>query len=392
LPTESPVSERLSDLQKARVAEAFRLRQIVGDAVWPGWGQADIPVIVYNELYAFLVGYLNPPSGWVKVPQNEQRGGLWEPVLDDSLQNETYYRQTLPDPDVTPENFTVLVGDRWVATLQTKEYSFVAFVNGFREETPAVLRPIIPYRLIWRFLGGDTEVYLGALAHESFHAYQGTVAATRLAQAERVAWMEGQYPWTDDVAEAAWQRELNVLARAAQVESDGEAAELARQFLALRQERRQRSGLTPELVDFERQREWLEGLAKYAELSIVRQAAETPDYEPVLALVEDPDFENYAGSRRFWDQQLGEVTRMTNRSGEVRFYYSGFAQAVLLDRLLPGWKSQVVAQGVFLEDLLGAAVADFMLLRAPEGEVNSDKLHERQKQFAHAARSCRIRD
>lgn len=352
LPARSPVVERLSDLQKARIAETFRLRQTLGDTVWPGWGQADIPVIVYNEEYAFLVGYPNPPSGWVKVPQNEQRGGPWEPVLDDTFQNETYYRQPLPDPDITPENFTVLVGDRWVATLQTKEYSFIAFVKGFREDIPAPLRPIVPYRLIWHFLGGDTEVYLGASAHESFHAYQGIVTETHLAEAERVAWLEGEYPWADDVAEAAWQRELNVLARAVRAESDGEAAELARQFLASRQERRQTTRLPPEFIDFERQREWLEGLAKYTELSIVRQATEASDYEPVSALVGDPDFENYAGSQRFWDQQLGEVTRMTNRSGEVRFYYSGFAQAVLLNRLLPDWKSQALAEGVFLEDLL----------------------------------------
>jgi len=42
--------------------------------------------------------------------------------------------------------------------------------------------------------------------------------------------------------------------------------------------------------------------------------------------------------------------------GDGRFYYSGMAQAVLLDRLMPGWKDQALEDGVFLEDLLEAAV------------------------------------
>jgi hypothetical protein len=79
-------------------------------------------------------------------------------------------------------------------------------------------------------------------------------------------------------------------------------------------------------------------------------------YEPVSTLTDDPDFDSYADSRQFWNQQVSEVTRMTNRSGEVRFYYSGFAQAVLLDRLLPNWNSHALAEGIFLEELLGTSV------------------------------------
>jgi hypothetical protein len=42
--------------------------------------------------------------------------------------------------------------------------------------------------------------------------------------------------------------------------------------------------------------------------------------------------------------------------GDGRFYYSGMAQAVLLDRLMPGWKDQVLVDGVSLEGLLMTAV------------------------------------
>ncbi len=184
LPTRSQVVDRLSDLEKARLAEAAHLRQTLGDQVWPGWGEADIPFIVYNEDYAFLVGLPDPPDGWVKVPQNEARGGAWEPVQGDTFFGETYYRQALSDPGVTPEAFTVLVGDRWVATMQTKEYALVYFVSGMREQLPPPLQALFPYRLMFDQLFGETENYLGGLLHEAFHAFQGATDPQRLAGAE----------------------------------------------------------------------------------------------------------------------------------------------------------------------------------------------------------------
>ena len=62
LPTHSQVVDRLSDLEKARLAEAIHLRHNLGDQVWPGWGDADIPFIIYNKSYAFLVNYPTPPD------------------------------------------------------------------------------------------------------------------------------------------------------------------------------------------------------------------------------------------------------------------------------------------------------------------------------------------
>jgi hypothetical protein len=109
--------------------------------------------------------------------------------------------------------------------------------------------------------------------------------------------------------------------------TEAEAAELARQFLDWRASSAQVStGLGVDLVDFEREREWLEGLAKYA------------------------------GRAKFREAQLSELKRMTNNDGEVRFYYTWMAQAVVLDRFMPGWKSLAFEQDVYLEDLLRQAV------------------------------------
>jgi hypothetical protein len=264
----------------------------------------------------------------------------------------------LPDPNRTPENFTVLVGDQWVATLQTREYSEVAFYQGFRKDLPKFLRPIFPYRLVWNLLIDSSETYIGAIAHEAFHAYQGITAPERLTASERVAPLEDAYPWDNEILEHAWGEESDLLYQAVTASSDADAAELARQFLAQREARRAETGMTSQLVEYERQREWLEGLAKYAELSIGLAAGRAADYQPIPAIQDDPAFKHYATRERFWSAQLGEIRRLKNRSGETRFYYVGMAQAILLDRLMPDWKSRVWDDAVWLDALLAEAVED----------------------------------
>ncbi len=61
-PSRSVIADRLSDLDKARVTEAFHLRGELGNSLWEGWGVAEIPLILYNEEYAFLAGCSNPSA------------------------------------------------------------------------------------------------------------------------------------------------------------------------------------------------------------------------------------------------------------------------------------------------------------------------------------------
>jgi len=49
------------------------------------------------------------------------------------------------------------------------------------------------------------------------------------------------------------------------------------------------------------------------------------------------------------------MKRQVDQEGDTRFYYTGMAQATLLDRLSPDWK-RTMAEDVWLEDLLAQAV------------------------------------
>ena len=356
LPSHSEVVDRLSDLEKARLAETMRLRLELGDQVWPGWGKAEIPTILYNEEYAFLVEYANPAPGWVDVPDGERHGGPWEQVSDDTFYGQVYYRQRLPGPDEGPQAFTVHVGGRWVASMATKEWMEIGLVAKMQEELPSPLAAVFPYKVVVEEFNSDWHI--SAVSHESFHAYQGLASGGRLEHAESRLFLEAQYPWSDPALQNAWQQELDLLAEALQAPDDVRARELSGIFLAHRERRREEHDLDAPLVDYERQREWAEGLAKYAEMGIWRQAATTPGYEPLPALAGDPDFKGYATFEKRWQQEVAQIKRMAGDQGAVRFYYTGMAQATLLDQLLPGWKEQGMEDGVFLEDLLREAVLE----------------------------------
>jgi hypothetical protein len=352
LPQHSTTIDHLSDLEKARLSEVLHLRATLGDNVWPGWSQADIPLIVYNEQYAFLVGYPNPPAGWKKVPTLEQRGGLWEEVPNDTFEGHPYFRTPITDPKKTPEGFTVLVGDRWVATFQTREYSQVAFYGNLRQNLPPFISNLVPVRLVWSLVMGKTESYIAILEHESFHAYEGILEADKLDAAESMVSVEQNYPYS--TMDEPWKQEMNMLVQAAQAATDAGAINFTRQFLQMRTSRR--AGLSAEQVDLERLREWEEGLAKYAELEITRLAGADKGYQPFTGISQDKGFKNYQGQQQFWSGQLKEAKITQGRSGDTRFYYSGNALAVVLDRLSRGWKSRAMPGGEYLDDLLQEVV------------------------------------
>ncbi len=360
LPARSTVTDRLSDLDKARAAEALHLRRALGDSLWPGWGTADIPMIFYNEEFAFLTGFADPPAGWSKLPDFAPRGGPWDAVPEDSFEGEDYFRQALAAGGATPEAFIVRIGDRWVSNFLTADWMEIRLGNEFRGMIPSPLQSILPYRLAARtFLSaaGGHDTYVCVILHESFHAFEAIRAKDRLLAAETVyGGIAGRYPYGDPAFAADWERELNLLADAVQAKTDSETLDLSRQFLASREKRRKGNNLDAALIDLERLKEWEEGLAKYTELAIWRLAFSSSSYRPLPSMAGDPGFSGYRNFKQIWLQQIQQIRSMAKDDGDTRFYYSGLAQAAILDRLAPEWRTRILTENVWLEDLLQEAV------------------------------------
>lgn len=222
LPTQSETVDRLSELDKARLAELLHLKESLGEQVWPGLGQADIPIILYNEAYAFLIGNPEqPPPGRTFDRSDQIHGGPWEPVPNDSFLGAVYYRTQLLDPNETPQTFTVQIGDRWAASMTTKDWTQIKLASMIREELPPPLAAVFPYSLYTGVF--NSEWHISAVLHEAFHAYIGTADLERLTEAEAATAVEEEYPREDDGMQEDWQVELNLLAEALGATSDEQA-------------------------------------------------------------------------------------------------------------------------------------------------------------------------
>lgn len=337
LPAEPQATGRLEPLDKARLEEALHLRQQLGEAVWPGWGVAESPVLLWNRHDSFLVAYPSLPAGWTLVS-------------GDTFQDRPYYRQ----PTADPQNFALQVDGRWVASMATKWETDAFMAQVFRDILPPGIKAVFPYWLLIM----PSEVQITALLHESFHAYQAQVAGERLQEAESAHELGAAYWQADEAMRADWKQETDLLARALAASSDSEARQWARKFLEQRAQRRRAHGLAQDLTDYERQLEWEEGLAKYVEMAIWRQASTVPEYQPLAAMSADRQFKRYVTFRQRWQQEVRQMRTQAGREGETRFYYTGMAQATLLDRLLPGWKGNAFEPGTWLESLLAEAVSE----------------------------------
>ncbi len=346
LPTASRETGRLSADEQARVAEFLHLKQTLGDSVWPGWGKANIPTLVYNEKNAFLVDYANPPAGWDLVANDSVIG--------------SYYGQ----PSAKPQAFAVKVGDRWVGSMATMEWMRIKLMNEVRGDLPPFLQPIFPYRLALGLMYSDWHIVTSG--HESFHAYQATMAPDRFNAALASYRAEKDYPFQDTAFQANWQQEINLLVKGAD-QTDGDVRATAAQFLKLRANRRQSANLSREQIEYEQQIEWLEGLAKYMELGMWR-AGGSPSYTPVPAITTVADFKRYSGYKERWKQELDQMPGLASKEGDTRFYYSGMAQARMLDQIMPDWKTRILSENVSLEELLQQAISSTVFQQSIDGQ------------------------
>jgi hypothetical protein len=285
-------------------------------------------LLVYNDENAYLFGAHTPPDGW------EMREGVY-----------------ISDQDRDWQAFAEELGDgTWVGSMSTKTALDLFLVRKVGSIVPDALEPVVPLGLVVT----STEHYITALLHEAFHAYQAEAAPARFADAQLAYAYEEVYDRAAEAMDERWKEEARLLARALGAKSDDETADLVRQWLRVRSAGR--ADLDPELIAYERRLEWLEGLAKYAELGIWEAASEADDYEPLDSLAVDDRFRGYAQFERRLQGEVATLRTSATRSGDGRFYYTGMAQARLLDRLMPEWHRQAFQAEVWLDDLLDKAV------------------------------------
>lgn len=309
----------LSEKDKESIKEFINIKTALGDKIWLGIDDIDIPVVVFNDKYEFLVGY----SGEIKN---------WDTVNEDNFYGEVYYRRLAENFQA----FTVKINDLWAGSMPTIGYLNKDLFLMLRKELPMPINKLIPYQMIRR----PQDFYMTAIMHECFHAYQANESPNKFQQSENNYKLKNKYPFYDEKLNELFTQEGQILSNALLAEDRNEMLKLAKEFLDIRDERR--SYLTPNLINYEQTFEWLEGLAKYVEIKT---------YE--VALSEQKNLSlKYNKKMPYWNTEIENIKRLGSLESETRFYVSGMAQAKLLEKLGVNWEEKIMDDNIYFDDIL----------------------------------------
>jgi hypothetical protein len=318
----------LSTEDKAQLIETLRLKKLFGSSIWPGFGKSEIPLIQYNERYAFLIGHPAPSPPW-------------EAIDSDSFQGKVYYSREAAESQA----FAVRVGDLWAGSLDTVGHMNRSMKEQIQEKIP-------PEKLtpaMFKMMEISPAYHIVALLHEAFHAFQATQELDRFLQAQGMYEFEKLYPFENEAFKSAWNKEGSSLISALNEQDETARLESIERFIEIRAKRRSAASLSENLIAFERRLEWLEGVAKYVEMQFAEKGS---------SLQGDAISKDY---RIVWNRLQADfsfrIRKLGSQNGDLRFYLSGAAQAMILDQVSPGWKRTIMGRiNIGLEDLLITAL------------------------------------
>ena len=307
------------------LVEAARVVERHADDVWPGW-RVLAPVLVRDGPHEYLVGHPFPPQPFAPVHH-----------LDGTVHR--------IDGHVTPAPVATTwpVGDVWSVAIPA----------------PHELQSIVDRALGPDVVVIDAPTYVRAILHEAFHAHQLTTVGG-VAGVPRFG-LDGTHATERGAVQALMSKaDLDArhaavgatLAAALEAPTDEEAVRFAHQFLNQRDEHRRT--LSDEVAAFERSLEWIEGTARYADTRLMVIVADDPDRSDSVA---------YGTADGVWRTFVEQLQDPAGHGVGLRDRYAaiGAAQALLLDRLHPGWHGRVLGGAEAIEDVLRDAVG-----RSPE--------------------------
>ena len=314
---------QLSPKDALLIAEAYHLRESLGDKLWPGWTEVPAPFIYITTEYEYAIGFPRTLIGFEQSGRNE--------LLGKSVQvRKRVFPSTLAASFPWEGVATVAIG------------------------TPEAMKR------------SPGEWVLTA-AHEMFHVLQAArgevqkLAALKLGPETDASWqLNFPFPYADaDVMQLIHLQSYPVyLALMDKTESDlkydaGTAVEAIRVYKSFLQRR------SPETAFFSysESQEWKEGIALYTEYKLA-EAAAASGYEPIKGFQQ---LENYKGYQQLWSEHYKDQIFLVKHAGRAAksrtaFYHLGLGKGLLLDRLMPGWKTRYFAPETWLNDLLFAAL------------------------------------
>ena len=305
----------LSQVDRVRIAEAFRVADAVGDRVWPEWSKVPFVVLLVTPEREFLLRHPKPSGDFTRAGK------------DDLLECDVWYR-----PRQYPTNL--------LATFPAVN-GISTVVIGQAENTDAK----------------TSTRWVLTLLHEHFHQLQNSqpgyysgVDTLGLARGDTTGMWMLNYPFpyaTPEVKDqfAATSRALAQAIKARQEPAFGDL------FVAYVQARESfRSLLSADDYKYFAFQVWQEGVARYTEYRVAELAAE--EYRPSKAFRELKDYQPFAEAAKDVMQRIEQdlETVQLDVAQRTAVYSFGAGEGLALDHARPGWRKLYFERRFTLDD------------------------------------------
>jgi hypothetical protein len=311
---------RLSEVDRTRLAEAFRIGQTLGNKIWPDWDKAPFAVLLVTPEVEFLIRHPKPSSDFSLIG------------YDALLRSNVYYRK------------------------RTQAINFLATF-------PAVGNvPTIVIGQAENTAAKTSTTWVVTMLHEHFHqlqysqpTYYQDVAALGLSRGDQSGMWMLNYPFPYDWEEM--KDHFSLLSRSlAEALQTTTRAEFSAKLSTYRRQREElEKTLSPDDYRYFSFQLWQEGIARYTEYSIATLAA--TKYKPSKAFRALQDYQPFAEVATQVRSRIQKelTTGQLNDYKRVIFYALGAGEGLLLDRANPRWRQRYFVEKFYLDKYFNPA-------------------------------------
>jgi hypothetical protein len=295
----------LGEIDRTRLAEAFRLNDQLADEIWPGWSKAPLAVLLVTPEKEFLIRHPQPSNDFISIG------------YDTKLKSEVFYRDRKFSTNLLA-TFPAVGGISTIVIGQAEN-------TASKTSTPWVV----------------------TLMHEHFHQLQDAqpnffkdTEALNLSHGDQTGMWMLNYPFPYEKPEVSQQ--FSVLVRllldAMQTKSKAKLSD----YLAARDALRKM--LSPDDYKYFAFQTWKEGIARYTEYRVANWAA--TKYQPTREFQSLKDFTTFrAATDQVYDGIVHELSTLKlDDYKRVAFYPIGAGEGLLLDRSKPQWRNWYFAE------------------------------------------------
>lgn len=300
-------AQELSEVNRVRIAEFYRLSAQTQEEIWPGWSKSPAPLLLVTPATEFLTRHPAPPKDFVKISEGN------------------YAR---------PRQFS----KNLLATFPAFGPPSV-IVIGEPENTEAK----------------TSTPWLMVLMHERFHQLQNgqpgyfdKVNALDLSRGDTSGmWMLNyDFPYEKPEVASGFIRLRDRLLAAIAERDERRFKKLAKEYARAR--RQWFASVSEDEGKYFEFQLWQEGVARYIQIRSAEAAGRFPASDSFKAL---PDYEPFtAVAARARKETLDELKQVDLvKWKRISIYSFGAAEALLLDRWKPGWKQEYLVHPLSME-------------------------------------------